>query len=160
MALKLKIHMLFGKILRYNQNMDENLENQKPKRPMGEALKRGILCRCPNCGQGKLLKGYLKVNNNCASCGEDFTPQRADDGPAWATMLIAGHLIPPVILGIYDNYTNPNPFIVAIILILLFTALTLILLPRTKGAFIAVQWANYMYEFDPERKAKNAVAQA
>lgn len=135
------------------------MQEDLPKRPMGQAIQRGGMRKCPNCGEGKIFQGYLKVNDNCAACGQDFTPQRADDGPAWATMLIAGHLVPPVILGIYDFYDDPNPFIVALVLIILFTTITLILLPRIKGVFIAIQWANYMYGFNPN-KIKETIAKS
>ncbi len=122
------------------------------KRPIPRAIKHGLSRKCPNCGEGQIFEGYLKVNDRCASCNQDFTAQRADDGPAWATMLITGHLIPPVILGIYDYYEQPNPFIVGLVLVLLFTTITLLLLPRIKGAFIGIQWANYMYGFNPNFK--------
>ncbi len=127
---------------------------ETPHRPKGDAIKNGLLRKCPNCGEGAMFQGYLKANDKCPSCDEDFTHQRADDGPAWATMLITGHLIPPVILGIYDHYENPNPLIVGLILVALFTTITLVLLPRIKGAFIAIQWANYMYGFNPNYEEK------
>lgn len=136
--------------------MSDEKETEMPveleKRPIMPALKSGLMRKCPNCGEGQLFAGYLKVHDHCAVCSQDFTPQRADDGPAWATMLITGHLVPPVILGIYDFYDQPNPFIVGLILVILFTAITLLLLPRVKGGFIAIQWANYMYGFNPNFK--------
>jgi hypothetical protein len=47
-----------------------------------KALWRGFTMRCPNCGEGKLFGRFLKVADHCAVCGEDFTPQRADDFPS------------------------------------------------------------------------------
>ncbi len=128
--------------------MDQDL----PKRSMRQSILRGWLRKCPNCGEGQLFQGYLKASEHCPSCQEDFQYQRADDGPAWATMLITGHMLPPVVLGIYESYDNPNPIVVAIILVLFFTLITLLMLPRIKGVFIAIQWANYMYGFDPRRR--------
>ena len=64
------------------------LTNDTEDRPVGLALRRGWSCRCPNCGTGRLLQSYLKVNDHCAACGEDFSHQRADDGPAYLTILI------------------------------------------------------------------------
>ena len=43
------------------------------------ALARGFSMRCPNCGRGHLFGRFLKVADHCEVCGEDFTPQRADD---------------------------------------------------------------------------------
>src|SRR5215471_19038904 len=55
--------------------------NRSP-RDARTALLRGFKCRCPNCGQGKLFRAYLKVVDRCAVCGEDYSHQRADDAPA------------------------------------------------------------------------------
>jgi len=49
------------------------------KRDVWTALKRGLRGRCPRCGEGRLFRAFLKVDNNCSSCGLDFTPHRADD---------------------------------------------------------------------------------
>lgn len=131
------------------------VEKPQAKRAIGTSIRRGFMRKCPNCNQGKLFSGYLSVQKECANCGEDFTHQRADDGPAWATMLITGHLVPPVIMGVYDYYENPNPFIVAAILLVFFSLVTLVLLPRVKGSFIGIQWANYMYGFNPDFREKS-----
>lgn len=32
---------------------------------------------------------------NCSSCGEHFGKIHADDGPAWLTIIIVGHLVVP-----------------------------------------------------------------
>ena len=54
---------------------------------------RGIKLRCPSCGEGKLFASYLKQVNNCTLCGESYRNIHADDGPAWLTILIVGHLL-------------------------------------------------------------------
>jgi uncharacterized protein (DUF983 family) len=116
------------------------------ERPLRPALARGWRRRCPNCGEGRLLRGYLAVAPNCDACGEDFTPQRADDGPAYLTILIVGHLMAPVLHLAYTRYT-PDPLTLALILGAGVTALSLWLLPRIKGAFVALQWAKRMHGF-------------
>ncbi|MEL7215528.1 MAG: DUF983 domain-containing protein [Pseudomonadota bacterium] len=116
------------------------------ERPLKPALKRGWRRRCPNCGSGPMLKGYLTVRASCPVCSEDFTHQRADDGPAWATMLIAGHLMAPVLLFIDETF-RPEGWQMAIGLSLVFTLLSLYLLPRIKGMFVAFQWAKRMHGF-------------
>jgi uncharacterized protein (DUF983 family) len=64
--------------------------NQNPTR---QAFVRGLLQRCPNCGNGHLFRAYLKQVDACAACGEAFRDIRADDGPAWATVMVAGHIV-------------------------------------------------------------------
>ncbi|NUR11435.1 MAG: DUF983 domain-containing protein, partial [Bradyrhizobium sp.] len=48
------------------------------KRDVFTAMKRGFRGRCPRCGEGKLFRAFLKTADNCAKCGLDFTPHRAD----------------------------------------------------------------------------------
>lgn len=62
-------------------------------RPLGRSVKRGMLNQCPACGSGKLFRGYLKVVDNCAACGEDYHHHRADDLPAYLVILILGHVL-------------------------------------------------------------------
>jgi uncharacterized protein (DUF983 family) len=67
-------------------------------RPMRPAMLRGWRRRCPNCGAGPLLSGYLSARDACPVCGEDFHHQRADDGPGLSCRKEA-HLAPPRIAG-------------------------------------------------------------
>lgn len=132
----------------------------KQKRDMKSALWRGFLRKCPNCGQGDLFDGYLSFADRCASCREDFSHHRTDDGPAWATIVIAGHALPPAVLAIYEFFESPNPIYVAIGLSLVFILLTLWLLPRIKGMFLSVQWANGMNGFGASLENNDAPSRA
>src|SRR5690242_4563380 len=50
------------------------------------ALRRGLRHRCPNCGEGRLYRAYLKVVDSCVACGHELGQYRADDGPAYFTI--------------------------------------------------------------------------
>jgi uncharacterized protein (DUF983 family) len=115
-------------------------------RPMGPALRRGFLRRCPNCGQGHLFTGYLKVADNCPVCRADLHHHRADDGPAYLTILIVGHLMAPLILYVFTVF-RPDPLVMATIFTVGCVALSLYLLPRLKGVVVAIQWAKRMHGF-------------
>ena len=115
-------------------------------RPMRPAILRGWRLRCPNCGAGPLLKGYLTVRDNCPVCAEDLHHQRADDGPAYLTILIVGHLMAPLILWSFVHY-RPDPMTLATIFTVGTVALSLYLLPRLKGVVVAIQWAKRMHGF-------------
>jgi len=115
-------------------------------RPVGRAILRGLMCRCPNCGKGKLLRGYLTVRATCPECGEDFTPQRADDGPAYLTILIVGHLMAPTILAAFVLW-RPSPMTMIAVFATGCVALSLFLLPRLKGMIVAIQWSRRMHGF-------------
>ena len=60
-------------------------------RPFWPSVLRGWKGRCPSCGQGPMLRGYLKVRDTCPVCGEAMHHHRADDGPAYLTILIVGY---------------------------------------------------------------------
>jgi uncharacterized protein (DUF983 family) len=115
------------------------------------AVRRGFLRRCPQCGQGHLFEGYLKVAEACPSCGEDLTPQRADDGPAYLTILVVGHVL-AVLMHVVWTWFRPEPLVFATTLTVAAVALSLWLLPRFKGAIVAFQWARRMHGFGDAAK--------
>ena len=56
-------------------------------------LKRGLARRCPNCGKGQLLGGYLTILSPCEVCGNDNSAYPSDDFPPYLTVFVAGHVI-------------------------------------------------------------------
>jgi len=117
------------------------------KRDLWSSLKRGFRGRCPRCGEGKLFRAFLKVDNRCSVCGLDFTPHRADDLPAYLVIAIVGHIVVPAALLIETDYAPPVWLQLAIYLPL--TALmSLALLQPVKGAVVGLQWALRMHGFD------------
>ena len=117
------------------------------ERSLRPALLRGWQRHCPNCGTGAMLSGYLTVRPNCPTCGEAFHHQRADDGPAYLTILIVGHLMAPILMFAFVKW-RPDPMLLAVLLSAGTVALSLYLLPRLKGAMVAFQWAKRMHGFD------------
>jgi uncharacterized protein (DUF983 family) len=126
--------------------MLETTATMAADRPTKQAMRRGWARRCPNCGVGALLHSYLKVNESCGTCGQDLHHHRADDGPAYLTILIAGHLMAPLLLWVYSTW-QPDPLTMALSFTVLFVALSLYLLPRLKGVLVAIQWAHRMHGF-------------
>ena len=119
------------------------------KRDVWTALKRGFRGRCPRCGEGKLFRAFLKVDGNCALCGLDFTPHRADDLPAYLVIVIVGHIMVPTALLIETDFSPPVWLQLAIYLPLTLIA-SLALLQPVKGAVVGLQWALKMHGFDDD----------
>jgi len=117
------------------------------KRDVWSAMKRGFCGRCPRCGQGKLFRAFLKVDDNCSVCGLDFTPHRADDLPAYLVIVIVGHLVVPTALWIETDFSPPVWLQLAIYLPFTLIA-SLALLQPVKGTVVALQWALKMHGFD------------
>ena len=120
-------------------------------RPVRKSLLRGWRQRCPSCGSGPLMRDYLTVRKSCPVCGEELHHHRADDGPAWATILVSGHLLAPLMLIVFDTF-RPEGWVMALGFSIIFLLLALFLLPRLKGVFVALQWAKRMHGFGQRKK--------
>ena len=116
------------------------------ERPTGQAMLRGALGRCPNCGEGKLFRSFLKVVDHCPACNEAMHHQRADDGPAYLTILLVSHLGAPLLLACYVAW-RPSAMTMIWTFSLGAVILSMLLLPRIKGAFVGLQWARRMHGF-------------
>ncbi|PZX16339.1 uncharacterized protein (DUF983 family) [Palleronia aestuarii] len=128
-------------------NPDEDrVEEDRADRPLKPALLNGFRRRCPNCGSGPVLKGYLTVRARCCVCGEELQHARADDAPAYLTILLVGHLMAPFLHVVFVAF-RPPPMVLATIFCTACVALSLYLLPRLKGMVVAFQWARRMHGF-------------
>ena len=129
---------------------DQTIETNTPdERATWPAISKGFRCKCPNCGEGKLLHSYLKVNDACSNCGQELFHHQADDGPAYLTILIVGHLMAPALHVAYVQW-RPEPLTLFTIFALGCLAFSLYLLPRLKGVVVAYQWARRMHGFGKE----------
>lgn len=101
--------------------------------------RRALAGLCPHCGQGKLFKSYLKQVDRCVICNEAYGHIRADDGPAWLTILAVGHIIVPLVVEVEKDSTWPL-WVPMVLWPGLALFLALLLLPLAKGLFITLLW--------------------
>lgn len=125
-----------------------------PVRRLRPALWRGWRRQCPNCGQDCVLENYLTVKSSCTACQEDLSAARADDGPAYLTILVVGHLIAPLLHIVFVQF-RPEPLVMFSFFAVGTVALSLFLLPRFKGMVIAFQWARYLHGFGKPTQAQH-----
>jgi uncharacterized protein (DUF983 family) len=64
---------------------------------------------------------------------------RADDGPAWATILVVGHLVVPFFL-VAVRADAPG-WVTFGMMVPATVVLTAVLLPRLKGVFASILWS-------------------
>jgi uncharacterized protein (DUF983 family) len=117
------------------------------KRNVWTAMRRGLRGRCPKCGEGKLFRAFLKIDDHCSACGQDFTGHRADDLPAYLVIIVVGHVVVPVVLWIETNY-SPEVWLQLAIYLPFTLIASLLLLQPVKGAVVGLQWAFRMHGFD------------
>ncbi len=127
-------------------------ENQ---RSLSQAMWRGTLRKCPECGEGHMFNGYIKVNEACEKCGLELHHQRADDAPPYFTMMIVLHFVVSGILTVEQIYSPPTWVQLAIWLPASLIA-SLVLLPHIKGALIGLQWARKMHGFNDAKEGYSA----
>ncbi len=108
--------------------------------PFGRSVARGLKGRCPSCGRGNLFRAYLKVNGRCEVCDTDLARYPADDGPAYVTILLVGHLVVAPMLFIPIVWRS-NPAISLPIILVALSVLTLALLPRVKGGWVGLMYS-------------------
>ena len=116
-------------------------------RNLWQSIGRGLRGRCPHCGEGKLFRKFLKVTESCEVCGEEFHHHRADDLPAYLSIVIVGHIIVFLLLELSAR-TAFSPMTYILTLVPLSLVLGIVLLQPIKGAVVGLQWANRMHGFD------------
>jgi uncharacterized protein (DUF983 family) len=107
--------------------------------PTKQAMIRGFLQRCPGCGKGHLFRAYLKPVDRCTECGEAFGHIRADDGPAWLTVMVTGHVVVALMMSVEALLTLPLCASIGTFCAIS-GAMVLGLLQRAKGIFIGLIW--------------------
>jgi len=102
-------------------------------------IKRGLLRKCPSCGEAHIFSGYLKVKDSCPNCSAPVGQIRADDLPPYLTIFIVGHIIIPLLLFVEVRW-QPEAWIQMIVWPSLTLAMTLWFLPYIKGGVLGLMW--------------------
>ncbi len=108
-----------------------------PHPPMLTAIGRGLLGRCPGCGQSHLFNGFLRVVAECRNCGAPLGLARADDAPPYLTILVTGHIVVPLIYMV-DRMNEPPIWVMSAIFLPLTFCVALGLLRPIKGGTVGV----------------------
>jgi uncharacterized protein (DUF983 family) len=121
-------------------------------RPLGLSIRRGIMGKCPSCGDATLFQTFLSTHDLCPNCGEEIHHHRADDGPPFFSMFMVTPLVVAVMI-IYEGIATPPVWHHLVIGIGLSTTLCIGLIRPIKGLFVAVQWAKRMHGFGADQPA-------
>jgi uncharacterized protein (DUF983 family) len=117
--------------------MPDSTLRTRPSFPV--AAWRAVTGWCPNCGRGRLFVSYLKQVERCAVCGEAYGHLRADDAPPWLTILIVGHIVVPLAVGV-DRLVSWPTWAAITLWCAIALVLCLLVLPRAKAVFLTGIW--------------------
>jgi len=126
--------------------MSVTTEAASETRQLWTSIMRGAACKCPKCGEGKLFRAYLKVNDTCPNCHEELSHHRADDLPPYLAIIIVGHLLIGAMLHL-EMAWSVSPLTYLATLLPLAIILPLAMLPSLKGGVVGLQWAHRMHGF-------------
>jgi len=103
-------------------------------------LLSGAAGRCPNCGEGHLFEGFLKVSPLCEACGFNLAAADSGDGPAVFVILIAG--LVAAFGALFTMFAIRSVLLTLIIWLPLTLIIALLLLRPMKGVMLAAQFMN------------------
>lgn len=130
-----------------NPEPADTSKQKASKRSWWPAMLRGFSRHCPSCGTGKLYHAFLKIRTHCPDCNEALHHHRADDAPPYFTIFIIGHILLPAIL-VVEKLWRPDMWVHLSLWFPLTIIMSIWLLPRLKGAVLALQWALCMHGFE------------
>ena len=102
-------------------------------------IARGLLGRCPRCGEGHLFSGFLTLRPRCEACGLNYGFADAGDGPAIFAMFLGGFIVVFAAL-ITEVIYQPPYWLHAVLWLPLILATTLLPLRTMKSLLIALQF--------------------
>lgn len=76
--------------------------------------------RCPRCGQGAILSGYLEPNHFCGHCGLDFTKHAAGDGAPFIVLTVLCFFAVGLVAWLELSYEPPGWVHAVVVLPLVF----------------------------------------
>jgi uncharacterized protein (DUF983 family) len=102
-------------------------------------IRAGLLCRCPGCGEGRLFRGVLTLNERCPACGLDLSAEDAGDGPAVFVIFALGILVIPLVF-LLEMRVEPPLWVHAVLWPPVVVGLAILLLRPLKGVLVALQY--------------------
>ena len=119
--------------------MNDTAGKPEPETTVLQSALRGLACRCPRCGQGKLYAGFLTLAPVCDRCGLDYAFIDAGDGPAIFIIMLPAGIVVAAALIVEVKYQPPY-WLHAVLWLPLILATTLLPLRAMKSLLIALQF--------------------
>ena len=114
---------------------------EDPAYPRLSTLSTGLRCRCPRCGKGPLLTGFLTIRSECPECGLDYGFADPADGPAFFVMSGVG-VVGMMGFMAFEFMVHPPIWVHAVVTLPLLVILCLGALRPFKGWLVAEQYVH------------------
>jgi uncharacterized protein (DUF983 family) len=101
------------------------------------AIGRGVMGRCPACGQTHAFAGWLRIVPACVACGAPLGRYRADDAPPYFTIFAVGHIVIPLMFWM-ETTMHPPLWVHAAIWLPTSAILAMVLLRPIKGGTLGL----------------------
>lgn len=111
------------------------------------SLQVGLRCRCPRCGEGRLLAGFLKVAERCDRCDLDYGFAEPADGPAFFAMTGVGIAV-TTLWAIWAVAATPPIWLQLVVMLGALAVGCLGVLRPLKGWLVAEQYVHKAREAD------------
>ena len=115
------------------------MQEQASQVSLAQTISRGLACKCPRCGVGKLYGGFITLRPSCEHCGLDYAFIDTGDGPAIFIIMLAGAVVVGAALIVEIKYQPPF-WLHAVLWLPLILATTLLPLRSMKSLLIALQF--------------------
>lgn len=109
--------------------------------PQLNTLWTGVRCRCPRCGKGPLLRGFLKIRDACPACGLSYAFADPADGPAFFAMSAIG-VVGMILLMAFDFIVHPPIWMHMVLTLPAIALMCLAVLRPFKGWLVAEQYVH------------------
>lgn len=113
--------------------------------PRLSTLSTGLRCRCPRCGEGPLLKGYLTIRDECPVCHLDYGFADPADGPAFFAMSAVG-LIGMIGFMLFEFTVHPPVWVHMVVTLPILAIMCLGVLRPFKGWLVSEQYVHKALE--------------
>lgn len=104
-----------------------------------QAMRNGLFCRCPRCGQGDLFDGFLQQVSTCANCGARLGHLNVGLLLPFIVIMIVAHVIIFVMLDMELN-ERASPLVYLAVLVPLSVLIPLAIIRPVKGGLIGFLW--------------------
>jgi uncharacterized protein (DUF983 family) len=111
------------------------------------ALKNGFGRRCPHCGVGPVLEGWLTTRDRCPACGLVY---QRNHGDTWAFWVIGDRIPIAIAIAIVYLGLGPRTWVQGAFFLGAVALLSIVTIPRRMGFVVALHYLSRLYWPDPD----------